>query len=46
MGIFGSFSKANKVIEDAKKDVAKGRKSRPRDQVGDKRNQKNQGKSK
>jgi len=43
MGIFGSFSKASKVINDGKKDIERGRKSRPRDEVKDKRQQKNQG---
>lgn len=42
MGIFGSFSKANKVINDAKKDVKRPKK----DEVAAKRQQKNQGKSK
>lgn len=42
MGIFGSFSKASKVINDAKKDVKRPKK----DEVAAKRQQKNQGKSK
>lgn len=43
MGIFGSFSKANKVINDAKKDIDRGRKNRPKDEVAQKRQQKNSG---
>lgn len=43
MGIFGSFSKANKVINDAKKDINRGRKNRPKDEVAQKRQQKNSG---
>lgn len=46
MGIFGSFSKANQVIEDSEKDIARGRNNRPKDEVSAKRQQKNQGKSK
>lgn len=44
MGIFGSFSKANKVIADAKKEVDRGRRNRPKDEVAAKRQQKNGGK--
>ncbi len=44
MGLFGSFSKANKVINDAKRDIDKGRKQRPKDEVGQKRQQKQGGK--
>lgn len=43
MGIFGSFSKANKVIADAKKEVDRGRRNRPKDEVAQKRQQKNSG---
>lgn len=46
MGIFGSFSKANKVIEDSKKDIARGPNNRPKDEVSAKRQQQNQRKSK
>ena len=44
MGIFGSFSKANKVVDDAKKEIDRGRRNRPKDEVGQKRQQKNGGK--
>jgi hypothetical protein len=43
MGIFGSFKKANQTIEDARRDV---KKSRGKDEVAAKRDQKNQGKKK
>lgn len=43
MGIFGSFSKASKVIADGKKDIDRGRKNRPKDEVAQKRQQKNGG---
>lgn len=43
MGIFGSFAKANKVIADAKRDVAAGRKQPRKDEVASKRQQKQQG---
>jgi hypothetical protein len=43
MGIFGSFSKANKVIADAKKDIDLGRKNRPKDELQAKRQNKNGG---
>ncbi|HWD83304.1 MAG TPA: hypothetical protein VG497_30600 [Kribbella sp.] len=43
MGIFGSFSKASKVVADAKKDIDRGRKNRPKDEVADRRQQKQQG---
>lgn len=42
MGIFGSFKQANKVIEQSRRDVAKGRKQQ--DQLAAKRQQKNGGK--
>lgn len=43
MGIFGSFKRANQVIADAKKDVAKTK--RPaKDEVAQKRQQKQGGK--
>jgi hypothetical protein len=41
MGIFSSFKQANQVIEQARRDVAK---PRPKDEVAQRRNQKNQGK--
>jgi hypothetical protein len=44
VGIFGSFKQAGKVINDAKRDVEKGRKQRPRDEVADRRQQRNGGK--
>lgn len=44
MGIFGSFKQANKVINDAKKDIDRGRRNRPKDEVAQKRQQKNGGK--
>jgi hypothetical protein len=43
MGIFGSFSKANKVIADSKKEVDRGRRNRPKDEVAQKRQQKSGG---
>lgn len=39
MGIFGSFKKANQVIEQSKKDVARGK----QDELAKRRGQKNQG---
>lgn len=39
----GIFSKASKVIADGKKDIDRGRKNRPKDEVANKRNQKQQG---
>jgi hypothetical protein len=40
MGIFGSFSKASKVVADARKEVDRGRRNRPKDEVAQKRQQK------
>lgn len=42
MGIFKAFSKANEVIEQSRREVAKGKKS-TKDEVAAKRQQKNQG---
>jgi hypothetical protein len=39
----GIFSKANKVISDGQKDIDRGRKNRPKDEVAQKRQQKNSG---
>ena len=46
MGIFGSFKRANEVWDKSAKEVKDARKKRPCDEVANKRNQKNQGKSK
>lgn len=43
MGIWGSFSKASKVIADAKQEVDRGRRNRPKDEVAAKRQAKQQG---
>lgn len=43
MSIFGSFKAASKTINDARADIDKGRKSRPKDEVAAKRQQKNAG---
>lgn len=42
MGIFGSFKRANEVIEQSRREVAKGKKQK--DQLAAKRQQKNGGK--
>lgn len=44
MGIFGSFRKANEVIEQSRRDVAKS-KGKSKDEVAAKRDQKNRGES-
>lgn len=46
MGIFGSFSKADKVVADGQKDIDRGRHNRPKDEVANKRQQKNGGSGK
>jgi hypothetical protein len=43
MGIFGSFSKASKVVADARKEVDRGRKDRPQDEVAQQRAKKHGG---
>lgn len=44
MGIFGSFKRANEVWDKSEKEVKDARKSRPKDEVAAKRQQKNGGK--
>ena len=43
MGIFGSFGKAKETIEEAKRDIDRGRRNRPKDEVAQKRQSKQQG---